>query len=544
MARPAWFAANARRKKQKNIKKHRTVVAKSAVSEFMNREREDYRWIKELSWWKLRQYVYNEWNAFHTKPRIAQLASFAIGMERPRFLFNLDMGLGKSKVALDLFRYHKLKNSVKRMAVLVPNIVNIESWADQCITHAPDLVFEKLIGNRNKRHKLINERADVFLLNYGGLQSYMTEIAEVEHTLYGKKKIKTGRVINRSAADSFSNLFDMVAFDEIHTLGSHDSLVFRECDRLSKSCEFCYGFTGTLFGRDPGMMWPQFKIVDRGYTLGETLGLYRAGFFEEVEHKYKAFDFKFIEDRADTLHEFLQHSSLRYTKEECIDMPPLSRIPVPLAWSDEGLLYHENLLADCKAKGMEGLRLNPNTYILMRQITSGYVGYETDNGKAKLVFDVNPKLDWHLGLIDQIPIGDKLVIYHEYQFTGQLIRDALAKRKINHAELWGKTKNPAAQLRKFLDDPTCCVMVAQYVSGGTGNNYQEVANYVSFYESPPGPIRRKQSEERVYRPGQPKKVFIYDPCLVNSIDVRIQEALLDGVDLYKAICDGKRIKWG
>src|ERR1035437_1142722 len=74
----------------------RTIIAKSAIKSFLERERDDFTWIKNVSKPDLQEYVYDRWNSFHTEPLNHQLASFAIGMEQPQFIFNLFMGGGKA----------------------------------------------------------------------------------------------------------------------------------------------------------------------------------------------------------------------------------------------------------------------------------------------------------------------------------------------------------------------------------------------------------------------------------------------------------------
>jgi len=496
----------------------------------MDRPRENFTWLKRVPKKDLEEHVYALWNAFYTKPWLHQLACFAIGIEQPQFLFNLDMGLGKSSVASSLVRYHKLRSGLKRTLVLVPNLVNIESWADQLNIHAPDLSYERLIGNKEQRFETINQRADIYLLNYAGLAVYMSELVKDE------KKGNRRRVVNPESASDFAQMFNGVVFDETHNLGDSQSLIFRLCKRLSKSCEFRYGLTGTLFGRDPALMWPQFNLIDQGYTLGETLALFRAGFFHEVKNHWKisGVDYVFNENQADELHEFIQHRSIRYTDTECMDMPKRIYIPEVLTWGDEQLIYAKKLIS-----GHIG-NLNPHIYISMRQIASGWVGYGDEEGKkAKLKFSENPKLDHLLQRIDQSPKDSKLIVWHQYIFTGELIRDALKKAKIGYAEMHGGVKDPGAQYRRFLDRPEVKVLVANYKAGSAGGNFQEVANYEYFFESPPDPITRSQAEKRVHRPGQKKRVYIYDPMMPNWIEKRILESLKEGRDLYEAVCEGK-----
>ena len=513
----------------------RTIISKTAIKAFLERDRNDFSWVKRVPAADMEEHVYSRWNAFHTKPWLHQLANFAIGMEQPQFLFNLFAGAGKTKLVADLIRFHKLKSGLKRVLVSMPNIINIETWANQLDRHAPDLTYERLEGNKSDRFELINQRADIYLINRAGLSVYMTEISK-EKDSKGKP---LGRVVNPHAKKDFTSLFDGggLVIDEIHDLGNPSSLAYRLHKSLSNKLEFRYGMSGTLFGRDPTLMQPQFNLIDHGHTLGETLALFRSAFCIEQYHRFKGVEYAFDESKADLLHEFMQHRSLRYEDWECVDMP--KRIPIvdQLGWGDEQLVYYKRVLEDYK-----GIKLNKNLYINLRQIASGFVGYEDEEGaKAKIIFDDNPKADRMIQLLDEIPLDAKLVVVNQYIVTGGIIRDALDKAKIKYAQIWGGVKHPLAEFRRFMTDPKCRVLQANYKSIGIGTDgLQDVANYLYFFESPPDPITREQTERRFYRPGQKKRVFIYDAVLRGEIIAnRILKSLAEGKDLQRAVNEGK-----
>lgn len=81
---------------------------------------EGWQWIKRVPRHELLKAKCFSSIKFHTDPFDHQAACFLIGSEEPRFLFNLDMGAGKSKLVLDLFRYYDKVHEVKRMLVWCP----------------------------------------------------------------------------------------------------------------------------------------------------------------------------------------------------------------------------------------------------------------------------------------------------------------------------------------------------------------------------------------------------------------------------------------
>jgi SNF2 family DNA or RNA helicase len=110
--------------------------------------------------------------------------------------------------------------------------------------------------------------------------------------------------------------------------------------------------------------------------------------------------------------------------------------------------------------------------------------------------------------------------------------------KIKHARVWGGAKKPLEELARFRDDPECTVLVLNTRSGSASLNLQ-VANYVVFFEQPDSSTDREQAERRCWRPGQVRRVFFFDLMMNKTYDDRMRLANKQGIDLLRAIIDGK-----
>ncbi|MEO0248283.1 MAG: DEAD/DEAH box helicase [candidate division WOR-3 bacterium] len=507
------------------------VILPRVIEAFLTRELEDYSWIKQCP----REELYEDIpeGAFHTEPRLHQLACYTLGRYKPQFLFLLDMGAGKTKIILDIFRHRKLEGKVRRLLVLVPSAVNADGWMEQIAEHTPDLKGLPLLGDKAERLELLKEEADVFLLNYDGLQSYVTSLS-------GKKR--EGRIINYSAAHKFARLFDMVVFDESHLIGNKKSLRFRMCNILSDEINYRYAMTGTPFGRDPEKLWAQFYLVDRGETLGTTLGLFRAAFFTAKENYWGGIDYTFDKSKEQLLHRMIQHRSIRYNELEFSDMPKISRQVHRLSFPGTTEEYYNKVLAELRqSKG--DVRAIENAFIRMRQVTAGFLRVSDDEGnKSDVRFYSNPKLEQLETLLDGVIEEEKVIVFHEYIPSGDMICSMLDTKKIKYARVGGKVKDPVASMKRFMEREDCRVLVMNYKSGGgAGLNLQKVCRRLVYYESPVSPIVRKQTEKRIsggLRTGK-HRVFIHDLVIANSVDETILRFLKQGKDLFDAICEGK-----
>ena len=100
-----------------------------------------YEWIKDASFEEIQSYLHELFPAFHwhTKPRIYQAACFALGLSLEDFLFFLDMGAGKTKIALDIIYNRMRSGDFDKALIVVPTFTNIETWKQECAKHAPSM---------------------------------------------------------------------------------------------------------------------------------------------------------------------------------------------------------------------------------------------------------------------------------------------------------------------------------------------------------------------------------------------------------------------
>jgi len=503
-----------------------TDVAANFAVRYLQRPVKDHNYVKKLARPLLEARIPNS-GMIVPKPWDHQLACVYLGLQNPGFLFFLKMGSGKSAIALNIIRERMRQGQIKRTLVLVPNVVNITSWAAEIIKHAPELRVVKMNDNsRIKRQTQLKEDADIWVLNYAGLQSVMTRLE--------KKK----RIADVMMCNAVASMFDCVVYDESHKLGNVRTLTYKLCSELSKVIPFRYGMTGTPFGRDPMLLWSQFYLTDRGESLGFKYSLFRDVFFRKEQTPYGiGFKYVFRQRMKGDLNRLIQNKAILYSMEECaVSMPKLVYTAMPLEPPKDMRMHFNRALEEAKAIRSGDYIALKNVFMRMRQIASGFIRLKDvdDETKIDISFGFNPKLEALRELIDELPEDSKMVVFHDFIYTGKVISDMLTEEKVKYVRLYGGTREPGKVLDEFLNNPSVKILVANSVSGGTGVNLQ-VANYVVFFESPVSCIIRQQAECRCYRPGQTKTVWMYDLVMEGTWDERILQFIKEGKDLFEAI---------
>lgn len=445
------------------------------------------------------------------------------------FLTNGCVVTHNSKLLLDLFTHHQraTRGRVGQGIITVPRRINLGSWLEDIERHS-DLSATAILATHieEKLENLMDADTDLVVVDYQSLVlACCSKVKGKQGLKKDEKKLKHVR-----------SKFGFFGIDEIHKLKRHDSLWCSIVDALQKEAPFCYGTTGTLFGKDPEDLFSQYRIIDRGETFGSNLGLFRATFYDTKPHPWKREERTFRKTTAPLLNSMIQNYSIRYGEREFSTVPE----PIPIvrraSMSEE---QHERYL-----QALEGLinaggsfRDLDAQWFRMRQITSGYLGWKDEYGEHILRFKENPKLEMLEAILDEA--GDsKLVISYEYTETGKMICEMLAERGVQYRWLWSGTDDPLQARRDFLDEPEVQCFVMNSESGGTGlDGLQKVSRYLVLYETPTSPITRRQVMKRIFRPGQQWRAYIYDLAIKGSVDVGILDDVQEGIDTYASVVD-------
>ena len=512
------------------------MLSRRAVAEFMERDLDDFRWMKKL----VRGQILRELDnlkvkpKFKTEPWLHQLVCFYIGLCKPEFLFLLDMGLGKSKIIADLITQTQRERKLEGALVFVPRMINIDSWVDDLAVHSelePNPINCSDI--EEKWERLAYPKGDVTIIDYAGM-----------HWALGKKEKVKGKfkiVRDDKKVRHVQKQYNFLALDESHKLSNKENLWWGIMNQLCKTAEFKYLTTGTLFGKDPEALWAQFYLMDRGETFGENLGLFRAGFFTAKMNPWKGTVYTFNERMDRKLHAMLQHHSIRYDEDEVQDLPTRVTLTKTFDMGEEQREHYMRALEGLINASGQVEELDAN-WLRMRQIVSGYLAWKDDTGDHVLHFKHNPKLDGLEQLIDEM--GDsKIIVCYDYTETGRMIVERVKAMGLGLEWFYGGTKDKTASRRRFLDDPKCRVFVMNSEAGGTGNDgLQKVARYMVFYETPTPPITRKQTIKRIHRPGQTQRSFIYDLVMRKSLDKGILAGIAENIDVYDKVVNGQAKK--
>ena len=511
------------------------IISFTARKAFLERKRQDYREYKKLTDAQLEQRMLKlpVKPPIYYKLTLLQKVCFIIGAETQRFCFFNSTGTGKSLLAIALVRYFRRLGILKHALILIPNKINKFEWQQELQKHSPSSSSLVLQGSSIDKWKALEQSNALFVFEtYAGLTRM---ICDSKVNKKGKNKLTP----NEKKVSALAKYFQAIVCDESVRVGHHTSLPFRFCRKLSKTCQAVFTMTGTPFNRDPSLLWAQMFLTDNGYTLGETLGLFRSIFCKESENFFSgAPEYKFDKKQQDLLNDFIANRSIAYPADEgslprCVSIQKIIQLP-----EDTNAYYQrmkEQLIA---AQG--NFTEMKNAFMRMRQISSGFMGYEDDETgeRAKFEFPDNPKLDSLLALLQEIDREHKVIVFVDFNYSGERILKALKEAKIAALLLYGKTKNVEQVRDAFVKDKKQQVLILQNRMG-VGLNLQ-CSRYGIYFESPVSAIDRVQCDGRFIRQySLYKTVFSYDLLMKDTVDQQILTYHREGGDLFNAIIRDK-----
>jgi SNF2 family DNA or RNA helicase len=515
------------------------MINKKAIKRFLERKLDNYDWLKkyDLEDVKGELATLKPVPSFGAlTPWLHQYGCFLLMLELRRFMFNIDMGGGKTLLILMLLMYRKQRGEKFKAVVFVPFITSVETWVEQVQEHAPGLKLVPLLGTTAENLEALRQNGDLFVVCYQSAVAMLTE------TVFDNRKQKNKWQLTAAEVRKHFTGFDTIVMDEIHKNQSPSSLTYRMCRAISNECEYAFGLTGTPFGKKVEALWPQFYLIDFGQTLGPSMEFFKAVFFSQSINYWGGMEFTFKKKLLPDLRRMIKNKSIRYAIDELHDMPEKVYVKKHISAAPDAEAYCkaelDRINQAIKGKDKGSYRIVENSYLKLRQLSSGFMTFTgEDSNKIKFEFPTNPKLEVLVDLIESMPSDAKIVIFHHFVYTNEIISRKLKELKIGHARIWGGSRDPIGQLRKFKNEPSCIALVVNIKSGSSSLNLQN-ASYLAFYEQPDNPIDRQQAERRVWRPGQQKRVFIYDLLCRQTKDHALFDSNRAGEDLLQAIIGG------
>jgi len=430
-------------------------------------------------------------------------------MNRKSFCFN-EQGTGKTASAIWAADYLMKQGKIKRVLVICPLSIMDSAWREDLFTFAPHRSVDIAHGASKKRKAIIQQGADFVIINYDGVEIVSKEIAE--------------------------GGFDLIVVDEATHYKNTQSQRWKTLRRLIKDDTWMWMMTGTPAAQSPLDAYGLAKMVNP-----DAVPRFFGSFRDMVMRKITQFRWIVKPEATDLVFNVLQ-PAIRFTKEECLDLPDMTYVKRKVELTRQQKKYYD-LLRKKLVMTVGGDEVTAiNAAVVMNkllQISAGAV--YTDEGDT-LEFDIKHRYKVLREVIDES--SQKVLIFVPFRHTIDILTDKLRNDGITTEVIRGDVPvNKRTDIfKRFQTTNEPRVLVIQPQSAAHGVTLT-AANTVVWWGPTPSLETYAQANARVHRSGQKH------PCTVvqlqgSAVEQRVY-SLLDNridvhtkmIDLYKEILD-------
>lgn len=417
--------------------------------------------------------------------------------------FLATMGTMKTRAALEAIRY-KFEHDMIDVAVVICKRGGMGTWQRENAMWTSGLSTRLLIDiTVPRRIQAIeafdpNEEKQIFVINYDVTSKMQDTIVAL------CKRYRVGLVL-----------------DEIHQIKNPKAGWSEAAMTFAAHCAWRLGITGSPILQGAQDIWSQWYVVDLGQEFGANNVQFRREFFDE-----NPYDFK-ISPKKGALEAIalkMRKRGFRYTKEECLDLPPKTYLPpIEVEMAKEQVKAYKEMEATLVAELTEynhvlvydgdeerkvATAANQLAMILrLTQITSGFLP-TLEHGTH--FFEPNPKMQALLELIEENINEQQIITWARYRHDHDQIMKLGAK--------WNPVLIRGGVSQKSRDDIEVGFQSGKYrwlvgSPGAAGESLNLFAASLSGYYSQDYKLGyRRQSEDRAHRAGSEmhKKISFVD----------------------------------
>lgn len=430
-------------------------------------------------------------------------------LHRRAFCFN-DPGTGKTASFAWAADFLLNKGYIKRVLVICPLSIMHSAWQADLFKTIMHRRVDVAHGSREKRIKVINSDAEFVIINFDGVETVLEEL-------------KAGG-------------FDLVMVDEANAVKTATTKRWRAINSLIRADTWLWMATGTPASQNPTDAYGLAKMMNPSsvpahfYTFRDT-----------VMYKVTQFKWAVKKNAAEVVNRVLQ-PAIRFTKDECLDLPDLLYTTREVALTPQQAKYYKMLKDQfvMAAAGETVTSVNAATNInKLLQVASGAV--YTDDGNT-VEFDITHRYNVLIEAIEEST--HKVLVFVPFRHAIDVLHDRLRKDGYTVEVIHGGVgvHRRTEVFKAFQTEPDPRILLIQPAAASHGVTLH-AANTVVWW----GPVTSNeiyhQANARVHRAGQKNPCLVVRLCgcnverkLYEALDVKT-ESMDTLLNLYKEALD-------
>lgn len=346
---------------------------------------------------------YNWPGRFRPMAHQVETAAF-LTMHRRAFCFN-DPGTGKTLSALWAADYLMTRGDVRRVLILCPLSIMHSAWMQDIsnsVIHRSAIVAHHAQSSR--RIEMIQKDYEIVITNYDGLN------------LIAKEINADGR-------------FDLIIVDEANAYKNPGTQRWKSLASIVHPNTYLWMMTGTPASQSPVDAYGLAKLVNPA-----GVPKFQTAWRDKVMNKISMFKWAAKPNARELVHEALQ-PAVRFTKEQCLDLPPVITVTREVPMTPQQNKYYKLLKEQLMVQAAGETISAVNAGVAVNKLLQISCGAAYTDDKEVVVFDAAPRLQVLTEALEET--SRKVIVFALFRSSIDTILDYLGKQGIPAATIHG-----------------------------------------------------------------------------------------------------------
>jgi SNF2 family DNA or RNA helicase len=402
----------------------------------------------------------------------------------------LDMGLGKTVIALTAVQELVDDFAVSRVLVIAPKRVAEDTWSreHEKWDHLHGLRVSRVLGGPEERIKALMQDADVYVIGRDNT-AWLVELLRNKWP------------------------FDMVIIDELSSFKNPQAKRFKALRQVIPASPRVVGLTGTPSPNGLMDLWAEIYLLDQGERLGKFVGRYREAYFRPgASNGYVVYRWIPRKGAEETIRQRIADLCVSMSAADYLQLPERVDVEVPVRLSGQELQVYKEMEREALVE-IDGDTVAATSAAAVMgkllQMANGRV-YAAD-GTAKQIH--SRKLDALEEIADTAQ--EPVLVFYGFRHDLDAIRERLPGARVIEGQediaAWNRGEVP--------------VLLAHPASVGYGLNLQDGGHVIVWYGLTWSLELYQQANARLHRQGQTRPVIIHHLIAEGTVDAQVMAAL-------------------
>jgi SNF2 family DNA or RNA helicase len=325
-------------------------------------------------------------------------------LNRKAFCFN-DPGTGKTLSVLWAADYLMRTKKVRRMLILCPLSIMHSAWMQDItnsVIHRTAVVAHH--DKASRRIEMVQKDYEIVITNYDGLALIANEVRN-------------------------NGKFDLVVVDEANAYKNPQTRRWKALASILTPDTYLWMLTGTPAAQSPVDAYGLAKLVNP-----DNVPRFFTAWRDKVMNKISMFKWSPKTDAQLTVYNALQ-PSIRFSKEQCLDLPPVITITREVPMTPQQNKYYKDLKTQLMVHAAGETISAVNAGVAVNKLLQISCGAAYTDDKEVIEFDCAPRLNVLEEVLEET--NRKVLIFAMYRSSIDTITTYLTKKGINCAQIHG-----------------------------------------------------------------------------------------------------------